>query len=164
VRDIAKRFAVPHTTLRRHVAAQRDGKPRPKVGRRPWLSEADEEEMVQWVETVGPQGAPPSGTELRVQAAAIAASRAGRKYAPGVIAGQRWLDGFMKRYCSRIFLTRFRPSSRKLPTPEQWGVFFDCVLVNPLPTPFLTPAPPPPASPAPSPAPQSSPPSTFMFA
>ena len=130
VRSIGAAHGVPVTTLRRHITARRLGKARPKVGRRQWLSVADEEVLVSWIETRGVMNAAPLRLEICQRAAVLAAVRGEQRWPPGVAAGRRWMDGLVRRYRHRIKTTRTRPTSKRLPTRDEWFTFFHSVLVS----------------------------------
>jgi hypothetical protein len=89
------------STLHKHVHAARAGYTIERNGRPPLLSRDDEDEIAAWVRYRACVNLPATRLDIRIAAAKIAAARGhrGRQFATSDgLPGQRWWDGFNRRY------------------------------------------------------------------
>ena len=124
IREAARLFNVPRTTLQRRLAGHTTRAETRANGHK--LTEIEEESLVQWILSMDSRGAAPRPATVREMADLLLAARGST---PVQTVGENWVNKFVKRHAelSTRFSRRYNYERAKCGDPKIIHEWFDCV-------------------------------------
>ncbi|RJE17767.1 Pogo transposable element, partial [Aspergillus sclerotialis] len=124
IREAARRFAIPESTLRRRLNSRMNRAETRANSHK--LTQIEEESLVQWILSMDQRGVAPRPTTVREMANLLLQ---GRETTPVQTVGEKWVYNFVKRHSELAtrFSRRYNYERAKCEDPKAIREWFDCV-------------------------------------
>jgi hypothetical protein len=124
IREAARRFSVPESTLRTRLRGTTN-RPETRANSHK-LTEAEEDSLVQWILSMDQRGVAPRPATVREMANLLLQSR---ETTPVQTVGEKWVYNFVKRHSELAtrFSRRYNYERAKCEDPKAIREWFDCV-------------------------------------